>query len=208
MKDEWDLNHILDIFRSELKARERANWNNVSTTDQSTSKLPYNKGRKGLPFPTDAALFATGSKPTCTYCRKDHASNAYNNVTSIAARKEILKRAGRCFVCLKRNHISKDCSSRMKCLKCGRHHHISILCKPLQVKSLHTPTVEGSASLPQNQTSSSPPRESNGRPTVLYVNASTPILLQTAKAAIYRPDQPAEKFVARLILDSGSQRSM
>ena len=36
---------------------------------------------------------------------------------------------------------------------------------------------------------------------------SMPILLQTAKAAIYRPGQPNKKFLARLILDSGSQRS-
>ena len=209
VKDEWDLDHILDVFRSELEARERANGNNVSPIDQSSTKPPYNRGRKGLPLSTDAALFATGSKPTCTYCRKDHASNACKNVTSIAARKEILKRAGQCFVCLKRNHISKNCSSRMKCLKCGRQHHISICTSDTnnEVKSLHTPNVEGSASSPQSQTSCSPPRESSGRPTVLYVNASTPILLQTAKAAIYRPGQRNEKFLARLILDSGSQRS-
>ena len=118
-----------------------------------------------------------------------------------------MKRAGRCFVCLKRNHISKDCSSRMKCLKCGRQHHISICTSDTnnEVKSLHTLTVEGSTSLPQSQTSCSPPRESSGRPTVLY--ASTPILLQTAKAAIYRPGQPNEKFLARIILDSDSKRS-
>ena len=209
MKDEWDLDHILNVFRSELEARERANGNNVSPIDQSSTKPPYNRGRKGLPLSTDAALFASGSKPTCTYCRKDHASNACKNVTSIAARKEILKRAGQCFVCLKRNHISKNCSSKMKCLKCGRQHHISIYTSDTnnEVKSLHTLNVEGSASLPQSQTSCSPPRESSGRLTVLYINVSTPILLQTAKAAIYRPGQPNEKFLARLILDSGSQRS-
>ena len=209
VKDEWDLDHILDVSRSELEARERANGNNVSPIDQSSTKPPYNRGRKGLPLSTDAALFATGSKPTCTYCRKDHASNACKNVTSIAARKEILKRAGQCFVCLKRNHMSKNCSSRMKCLKCGGHHHISICTSNTnnEVKSLHTLNVEGSASLPQSQTLCSPPRESSGRPTVLYINASTPIILQTAKAAIYRPGQPNKKFLARLILDSGSQRS-
>ncbi|XP_044165250.1 uncharacterized protein LOC122949186 [Acropora millepora] len=209
VRDEWDLDHILDVFRSELEARERANGNNISPTDQSLTKPPYNRGRRALPLSTDAALFATGSKPTCTYCRENHASNVCRNVTSIAARKEILKRAGRCFVCLKRNHISKDCSSRMKCLKCGRQHHISICTSDAnnEVQSLNTTNVEGLASLPQSRTSHDPPKESSGRPTVLYVNASTPILLQTAKAAIYRPGQPNEKFLARLILDTGSQRS-
>ena len=104
MRDEWDLDHILDVFRSELEVRERANGNNISPPDQSSSKPPYNRGRRGLPLPTDTALFATGSKPTCTYCQESHASHACKNVTSIAARNEILKRAGRCFVCLK--HVS------------------------------------------------------------------------------------------------------
>ena len=58
VKDEWDLDHILDVFRSELEARERANGNNVSPIDQSSTKPPYNRGRKGLPLSTDAALFA------------------------------------------------------------------------------------------------------------------------------------------------------
>ena len=150
MRDEWDLDHIRDVFRSELEVRERANGNNISPTDQSSTKPPYNRGCRGLPLPTDAALLPTGSKPTCTYCQENHASNACKNVTSIAARNEILKRAGRCFFCLKRNHISKDCSSRMKCLKCGRQHHISICTSDAnnEVKSLHTPNVEALASLP------------------------------------------------------------
>ena len=35
VRDEWDLDHILDVLRSELEARERANGNNISPTDQS-----------------------------------------------------------------------------------------------------------------------------------------------------------------------------
>ena len=202
VKDGWDLDRILEVFRSELEARELADGNNVNTVDQSSNKFPRGKGRKEVP--TDAALLTKESKPTCTYCRMDHASNDCKTVTNIAARKELLKRAGRCFICLKRNHISKDCTSRMKCLKCGLRHHVSICTsstgdgvKPLQ----HAPIVNGSTSSSQG-----PLRESSGS-TALYVNASTPILLQTAKAVIYRPDQPTNKFLARLILDTGSQRT-
>ena len=95
---------------------------------------------------------------------------------------------------MKRNQVSKDCSSRTRCLNLDRRqHHISICTNDtnIEVKSLHTLSVEGSTSLPLSQTSCSPLRESNGKPIVLYVNASTPILLQTAEAAIYRPGQPA-----------------
>lgn len=122
-KDEWDLDRILDVFRSELEAIERAK----GTDDHLSTKYPYNKSRKGLT--TDAALFANESKPTCTYCREDHSSNSCKTVTNVEARKEIWKKAGRCFVCLRRNHIGKDCDSRMKCLKCGRRHHVIYLYK-------------------------------------------------------------------------------
>ena len=190
VKDEWDLDRILEVFRSELEARERASGSNVHTTEQLSNKFPNSKGRKELP--TDAALFTKESKPTCTYCRIDHASNACKTVTNVAARKDVLKRAGRCFICLRRNHISKDCTSKMKCFKCGQRHHVSICASDIGdgIRPLHgIPTVNGSPS-PQG-----PPRESNGS-TALYVNTSTPILLQTAKAVIYRPDQPTEKFLA------------
>ena len=73
VKDEWDLDHILDVFRSELEAREQANGNNVSPIDQSSTKPPYNRGCKGLPLSADAALFATGpSQPAHTAERIMH----------------------------------------------------------------------------------------------------------------------------------------
>ena len=122
------------------------------------------------------------------------------------------QKKGRCFVCLKRNQVSKDCSSRTRCLNLDRRqHHISICTNDtnIEVKSLHTLSVEGSTSLPLSQTSCSPLRESNGRPIVLYVNASTPIVLQTAKAGIYRPGEPTwyGEVSSPPNLDSGSQRS-
>ena len=174
--------------------------------NQSSSKLPKKQRSHGIAIANRHSFICHRVQANCTYCRKDHASNACKNVTSITARKEILKRTRRYFVCRESNDISKDCSSRMKCLKCGRQHCISFCASNTnhEVKSLHTPAVEGSASLPQSQTSYSPPRESNGRPTILYVNTSTSILLQNARLAIY---QPTEKFLARLVLDGGSQRS-
>ena len=50
------------------------------------------------------------------------------------------------------------------------------------------------------------PNDTNENPTALYIGTSTPILLQTAKAVVFKPGQPGQ-LLARLILDSGSQRS-
>ena len=55
-----------------------------------------------------------------------HASNAYNTITNVAACKELLRRSGRCFICLRRNHVSRDCRSRVRCHKCNGRHHIGI----------------------------------------------------------------------------------
>jgi len=43
VKDEWDLDRILDVFRSDLEARERASGSNVHTTEQLSNKFPNSK---------------------------------------------------------------------------------------------------------------------------------------------------------------------
>ena len=40
VKDEWDLDRILEVFRSELEARERASGSNVHTTEQLSKQIP------------------------------------------------------------------------------------------------------------------------------------------------------------------------
>ena len=47
-------------------------------------------------------------------------------VTGIGSRKSILRRKGRCFVCLQPFHISRFCSEKYKCVKCQGRHNVSI----------------------------------------------------------------------------------
>jgi len=75
-----------------------------------------------------AALFVNDGQLKCTYCRQNHSSSSCTFVTDITQRKAILKRTGRCFVCLRRHHLSRDCHSPAKCARCGGRHHTSI-CK-------------------------------------------------------------------------------
>ena len=55
-----------------------------------------------------------------------HLSANCKTVTNVIARMDILKRSGRCFVCLKKNHISKKCQSNKKCFKCEKWHDVSL----------------------------------------------------------------------------------
>ena len=40
-------------------------------------------------------------------------------------RQNIVQTSKRCFVCLKDSHLVKDCSSKIKCFKCSKRHHVA-----------------------------------------------------------------------------------
>ena len=114
----WNLDAMMEVVEGEIQARER-------TAAVSTGQV---KRLGGKEQPTAAALLAgtSSSGPTCSYCRQTHPSNACGVVTQPEARKRILQRSGRCFVCLRRGHISCECRLNGKCSRCSGRHHISI----------------------------------------------------------------------------------
>ena len=95
----WDLERLMRIFEREIDARERA-------------FVPTNQGNVRRPrVPTASTLLANstgsnGNRVVCVYCEKDHVSSSCDTITDAAARKELLRKFGRCFVCLKRHHLS------------------------------------------------------------------------------------------------------
>ena len=218
--DEWRIDEIMTIVEREISARERA----FSSSSNET---------RGSGLPTAAAMLTSDSQPKCSYCRQGHSSSSCTVITDVAQRKAILKRTGRCFVCLKRHHLSRDCRSPARCSRCNGQHHTSI-CKDSHVppsnrssgNSNHqpsrsqnnTPTGQGlpanaqqsshsqTSQLSQTSTAAGPPNSTTT--TGLYcVNADTPVLLQTAQAYIHKPSNPSCGTTIRLMLDGGSQRS-
>ena len=47
-------------------------------------------------------------------------------MTDINARYNIVKRENRCFVCLKKNHRSRECRLKYTCIKCNKNHNIAL----------------------------------------------------------------------------------
>ena len=201
--EEWQLDRILHVLENELEARERAAVRDVA---QSTSEVKSFKRDQPRMKPTTTALLTKATGPTCTYCKMNHASNSCTTVTNVAARKEILKKHGRCFVCLRRGHISRNCPSNIKCFECSGRHHVSICTSGISEGTGAHSVKSAPPTANHEQTSWRVPNDTNENPTALYVGTSTPILLQTATAVVSKPGQPGQ-CVARLILDSGSQRS-
>ena len=83
----------------------------------------------------------------------------------------------------------------MKCFRCNGKHHLSIC------EEQRNETME------QQKIDETPPKVMKDSTVNLHVDAKIPIMLQTAQVRIYDP-QDSRKFVnARLIFDSGSQKS-
>ena len=114
----WSLNKLMEYFSNELKAQENCNLDKV-TSDFSRKREPY----------TTSGLFTytRNKKGSCLYCSGDRFSSRCHKETNCQARKAILRRHGRCFICLDNGHIAKNCTSEYVCKKCKRgKHHISI----------------------------------------------------------------------------------
>ena len=122
-------------------------------------------------------------------------------ITDVQARREVLKSKGKCYNCLRAGHISYQCQSTTKCYVCGYRHHISIC--PRRAHPSNFPM--------KNDSSQSPPGlpdspKSNPTATV-FSDTEEGILLQTATAPVCNPKRPEKIVSARILFDSGSQKT-
>ena len=133
-------------------------------------------------------------------------SNSCTNVTDIAARKDTLRKAGRCYICLRKHHRCKDCRSNFSCRKCRGRHHVSICPHQSSQQGNTAPAPlglsQGSSDTPPSSQGSIP-RSTNA----MYIGAQTPILLQTARLQLFKLSTGKPCIVARAIMDSGSKRT-
>ena len=121
-------------------------------------------------------------------------SSSCPKVTGVDAWKEILLKSGRCFVCLRKNHISRNCRSSLKCNACNGRHHVSICPN----RNTRTPITALNREDCQTEDVTS---------TNLSMGAPAPILLQTASTTAMNPSDASICAQARFILDGGSQRT-
>ena len=123
-------------------------------------------------------------------------------------RKQSLKRTGRCFLCLGRGHLSRQCRSKARCSECNGGHHRSI-CSGSAGWTQNPQPAGANAS---STSSSSPNLNPEARPyqppsTSLLVGAKGAVLLQTTNVRVYDPEVPEHSMNVRAILDTGSQQS-
>ena len=118
--------------------------------------------------------------------------------------KEILLRRPQDVVCLRKDHLSRECKSNKKCFTYGGPHHASIC----ESNLLKTGTREQCAK-PEKRENVHPedqPKSDHSQVT-MYISSATPVPLQTAQAIIYKSGSKDKGVKAIIILDNGSQRS-
>ena len=123
-----------------------------------------------------------------------HFSAACKKVVSVKERKEILKRLGRCYNCLRPNHRVRDCESHRNCRYCHHKHHQS-LCES-------RPADKGNDNTGEQET----PTQNTTVNTSNTVKNQHLVLLQTARAEATNEGNNKTENV-RILFDNGSQRS-
>ena len=152
----------------------------------------------------------------CAYCNDSHYSASCLKVVDINTRKQILKRDHRCFICLSKGHIAGKCDPGRSCRRCNGRHHQSICTasktpphshKPPQRTSNESQDQETSDSAgPSNQTQGSTQDTSGVNTTTTVSKERRSVLLQTAITTV-QSSNGSKSVTARLLFDSGSQRS-
>ena len=222
--DVWKIDDLMKTILSEVEAREISE--RVKTTNERKPKFPNNRGpnqyRKNNPG-TAAALYSyegdntyNSIKIRCAYCHEFHFSASCEKIKDLKQRKEILRKGGRCFVCLRIGHKGSECQKT--CRRCNGKHHQSICMKSAdesaskqesreQENSKKDQTREGNKeSRKANTTDKDAESAKEVKTTTTTDQRRSSVLLQTATAYAYNSAN-SKRTKIRMLLDSGSQRS-
>ena len=184
----WNLDKVMEFFNNELRAQEDCC---VSLSNKSEN----GKGKRD-PY-TASGLFSQTGKPPCLYCNEEgHFPSKCSKVSNHKSLKDILRKKGRCFICLDSRHIAKNCRANYVCKRCNKgKHHISI-CEA------------ASSGREQRKESGGKESEEKGDGFVGHTGCDQQgILLQTARAQVYSVEDTSAEVSTRILFDSGSQRS-
>ncbi|XP_064462067.1 uncharacterized protein LOC135372371 [Ornithodoros turicata] len=202
-----DLSSLLDFLEKEIEFRERVRRPTASSKEDTADR------RKTPLYPSAASLAASATAAVCVLCKsKEHSLEACTAPLSAADKRSLLRREGRCFLCGKQSHLSKDCRVcyRLRCQNCNRRHLTQLCLEGLSASSSNvavtpdivttSPAPSSSAAVVQDivTTMSSAPHAPKVQP-------EREILLQTAK--VWVQGENGQRRLVRVLLDGGSQRS-
>ena len=163
-KDNWELTSVIKAVRNEVEARERCGMN-TSVEKKSPLKKSFNPGNEST---ASALLSGNRGELNCLFCKGNHRASECQVVTNIDERREILKKQGRCFNCLRRvGHLARNCDTKIQCFKCSGRHHLAVC----------NSSMADSSNIPAGVTASP----------ALHIGSGMHVFLQTAQVNVSVP---------------------
>ena len=152
--DIWQLDDMLKILKREVEAKERSF--SMGTSSEFEPERNYKT----------SAFLNSSLERKCPFCNlNNHPASKCLKVTNMAARKQILRQEGMCFICFNSGHLAKMCKSSYKCRKCNGKHDISICTFEKTDESVKTES--------QNDTEDTTTNFSNNKNTIFLQTVST-----------------------------------
>ena len=97
---------MLNELLCELELREEHCLRNENT--ERSFNRERDQGRSGGGPSSASALLAKTLNDLCAYCKGEHAHENCEIVKSVEERKDLLRKYGRCFICVSKGHISRN----------------------------------------------------------------------------------------------------
>ena len=120
---DWNLHALMKSVEEELTARERVG---ASQGKPFLHQSEYRSSHATASLVSGGSLSVHVSPDSCCYCNQTHSSDNCSTVTTVEARRQSLRKNGRCFSCLWKGHLVQDCRSSIRCHTCKGRHHSSI----------------------------------------------------------------------------------
>ena len=181
----WNIEELLRVIKGEVEARELSEGIKIQETKKSET---LNRGAISTASALVVRETSGSQKKVCVYCKGEHYLASCEKVKEVATRKDVLRKEGRCFLCLTNGHRVSNCSSPQRCRRCGRKHHQSLCTQ--NTADRNTDTASNA-----NLDTTTPTTTCTARS----------VKTQTAHTFAYTAD---EKLVPiRMLMDNGSQRS-
>ena len=122
-------------------------WYEYICGEKSSVKKSLNPGNEST---TSALLRRNHGELNCLFCKGNHLASEYQVETNIDERREIVKKQGRRFNCLRRGwvgHLARNCDTKLQCFKFSGRHHLAVYNSNMGDSSDNPAGAAGSAAL-------------------------------------------------------------
>ncbi|GBN44277.1 hypothetical protein AVEN_211376-1 [Araneus ventricosus] len=221
VKTEFDVTDLLTFLRVEIECRESSAFIHNSKGEKQKPTVHQNCFSKSKQNPlnrtrgqNNASDRLQGPRPReksqtyeylastvdrnvkCIYCGELHDSENCMQL-DLDAKRDVLKKQARCYLCLKPKHRINECRRRQWCENCSKKHNKSI-CSQLENKPNKNEDNEIVSAISHCKDINTSNK--------LEVAARSSVLLQTCTAVVRYPE--SDKFEpVRVLLDNGSMRT-